>query len=164
MSDIGQVWIPGDSIDFCRGVDAPKDADPVAVLDAFLCDIEGLSVGDLTDDERDQLLGELIFMPLWSVVKADHDDIGDEFEWHTDGHGKRRRDAWWMPASALSTIYGISDRLRSARPTTGEPDNRPEPEAETEIELADRLYPDEMAAARAEVRANVARLTGEPEG
>jgi hypothetical protein len=108
-----QPWLPGGDGDFCRGLDAEKDADPEKVLDAFLWDLEGLTVAKLTETERDALMDCLTFMPMFSVIKIDWDDLGEDCEWHTDGHGKRCRPTWWLEYRAGDIIEDVVDRLQS---------------------------------------------------
>jgi len=107
-----EVWrASGDG--FIRGLDAPRDADPDAVLKAFLWELEGLDPSELNEAECFEMLDCISFAPMWSVLKADREDLGDDCgEFHTDGSGARRRDAWWLENRAQGILARIVERLQ----------------------------------------------------
>ena len=111
-----QPWT-ADGDDFCRALDAPRDADPVQVLGAFLWDLEGIKADQLTDKERVALLRCVYFLPMYSVVKSNWDDLGEDALWHTEGHGKRCRPTWWFENRGRWLVDDVAERLRpSATP------------------------------------------------
>lgn len=101
--------------DYLFACDAQMDYPKDDLMAAFLNE-KGYSLADITDDEWERLLGCLVFQPLYSVVKADWDDLGDEGDggWHTGGSGKRRRDVWWVErVPFFDLIDDITERKQS---------------------------------------------------
>lgn len=90
-------WWTGDDGDG-YGCEASKDADKAEILAEWLGFTEGLDLADLTDDEQAQMLAAMYFLPLRSVVKADHDFIDPDScgGWHSEGSGRRVRPAWFI--------------------------------------------------------------------
>ena len=109
------VWTA--SGDFTKGLDAPSTTPVDVVLQAFLGE-ESLPLDKLTPDERAEAEKHLTFLPQFSVLKRDWDDIGDygDSGWHTEGSGKRRRESWWVDYQFDALVYRIIDRLQAECP------------------------------------------------
>lgn len=115
-SYLDKVWLATD--DFRYGVDAPADADPDAILEAFLAEAEGLSLELLTEDEIASLHKALGFYEMRSVLKSDVEcgDVGDAEpgEFHTGGTGQRRSDIWAVESVPFNEVVdAVVDRLQS---------------------------------------------------
>ena len=112
---------PAGGDDFLFGCDAPLDADETERMKAFLWE-EGYTLDVLTPDERLRLHSCLLFVPLYSVLKRDLDELGDEADpggWHTAGSGKRRRDCWWVERIPFTDLIDdITERIQANCPHT----------------------------------------------
>ena len=103
------------------GIEAPKDADKRALLDEILNCVEGMTCADFANDAVERMSAALVYMPLYSVVKADHHHIDPDAcgGWHSEASGARVMPAWFVPSS---TLYGEIDKVAAGFST---PEGKP---------------------------------------
>lgn len=101
-----RVYLPVWRFEDQLGCAAPRDIDVLEVVMVWLHEFEDLHLEDLRNEEVLLLAEATTFVPLFSVVKRDHDHIDpdDRGGWHSDGSGKRVKDAWFIESATFSAV------------------------------------------------------------
>lgn len=106
-------WCVSDDSDYYRGMYAPEDADVAKVVEVFIDEMEGLSLSDLTDEEKAEALACIDYAPMRNVIKSDLDFLPDDCEFHTDGSGARVRETWWCSPRLYDIVETALERKQA---------------------------------------------------
>ena len=109
----GEVFLADSDGDFDSGLIAGENAPKWRIIAAFLTE-SAVAVDDLTPDEMARLQELITFVPLRSVITADHheDRVDHDFEWHCDGTGARSLPCWWTERFTFEAhVDAIEQRL-----------------------------------------------------
>lgn len=114
---MGHVWYDPEGFDgYC--IYAPEDQPRIAILAEIASGIDGITLEGFTLSEMDALTSALTFVPLRSVIASDRDQLGDDFDWHSEASGRRVRPCWSINRGTYRRVVDSAD-ARSALPKAG---------------------------------------------